>query len=112
MVKAKGYTVTTVDLDPRESTTDAQRRLTGGGSKAVMVTLNEWKSDTMMNTDIHYDVSLVVLGPKGDALATNSVKGQDNIGNTGLSPGQTISGALGRKLELLFDNDKVITALK
>jgi hypothetical protein len=53
-----------------------------------------------------------VLGPKGDALATNSVKGQDNIGNTGLSPGQTISGALGRKLELLFDNDKVITALK
>ena len=59
-----------------------------------------------------YDVSLVVLGPKGDALATNSVKGQENIGNAGLSPGQTISGALGRKRELLFDNEKVITALK
>jgi hypothetical protein len=111
-LKAKGYTVTTVDLDPRESATDARRRLTGGSSKAVMVTLNEWKSDTMMNTDIHYDVSLVVLGPKGDELATNSVKGQDNIGNAGLSPGQTISGALGRKLESLFDNEKVITALK
>src|SRR5262249_42734858 len=53
-LKAKGYTVNSVGVEPREAATDARRRLTSGGTKAIMVTLNEWKSDTMMNTGIHY----------------------------------------------------------
>jgi hypothetical protein len=110
---AKGYAVNPVAIDAREANTDVRRRLTSsGGGKTVLVTLNEWKSDTMMNTDIHYDVHLTVLGPRGEELATNSVRGLDNIGSAGLSPGPTISAALGRKLELLFDNEKVIAALK
>ena len=111
-LKAKGYNVTAVNVDPRESSTDARRRLAGSASKAVLVTLNEWKSDTMMNTAIHYDASIAVLGPKGEELATNSVKGLDNIGNAGISPGETIAAALGRKLESLFDNEKVVAALR
>ena len=111
-LRAKGYTVTTVNIDPREAVTDARRRLTSGGTKAVMITLHEWKSDTMMNTDIHYDVSLSVIGARGEELAANSVKGLDNIGNAGFSPGPTISAALGRKLEMLFDHERIVSALK
>jgi hypothetical protein len=111
-LNAKGYTVNPVAIDAREVMTDARRRVTSGGTKAVLVTLNEWKSDSMVNTDIHYDVQLTVLGARGEELASNTVRGRDNIGSLGLSPGPAISSALGRKLEQLFDNEKIVAALK
>ncbi len=110
---AKGFVVTPVTLAPNEATSDVRRKLVASGARRIAsVTLTEWKSDSMMNTDIHYDVALSVLNEKGEELAAKSIKGRDNIGSMGLSPGAGISAMFARKLEALFDDEKVTAALR
>jgi len=77
-----------------------------------LVTLTEWKSDTMMNTSLHYDVALQVMDERGNSLATNKIKGNDNLGNLGLSPTAGISMSFAKKFDALFDDDKIVAALK
>jgi hypothetical protein len=78
----------------------------------VLVTLKEWKSDTMMSTDLHYDVTLQVFDAAGVELASSAIKGMDNLGNLGLSPNEGIARASAHKLDQLFDNENVLAALK
>src|SRR5207302_9813125 len=40
---------------------------------AVIVTINEWKSDTMMNTALYYDLLLRVYDVGGNQLAENRI---------------------------------------
>jgi hypothetical protein len=112
-LKAKGFAVTTVGVNPSDSGDSARRRLAETGAKrSALVTFAEWKSDSMMNTDVHYDVVLVVLDEKGAPLATNSLKGMDNIGSAGLDPSLSVTQTFARKAESLFDDPKVISALR
>lgn len=112
-MKARGIDVKPVEAPLRDSMVAVKRSLEEGKPhRAVLVTLREWKSDTMMSTDLHYDVTLTVFDKAGAQLASSSVKGMDNLGNLGLSPNEGISRASARKLDQLFDDEKVIAALK
>ena len=109
-LKGKGYTVTPVALPPSESASAARRKLGESGSRRIaLVTLNEWKSDMMLNTDLHFDVTLAILNQKGDQLATNSVKGKDSLGRAGA---EGVTGAFARKLEALFNDEKITAAMR
>lgn len=66
----------------------------------------------MINTDLHYDVTLTVFDDRGNETATSTIKGLDNLGSLGVSPNDGISRATARKFGSLFDDDKVIAALK
>jgi len=112
-MKARGIKAMPVNAQPSDSMMAVKDRL--GGAKpyrAVYVALKEWKSDSMMNTDLHYDVTLMVFDGAGVELASSSIKGVDNLGSLGLSPNEGISRASARKLDQLFDDGKVIAALK
>jgi len=112
-LKAKGYNAMPVALDKGDAGEAARRKLGEARAKrAALVVFREWKSDTMMNTDIHYDLTLTVLDERGNALATNTLKGSDNMGSLGMvSPEENITKAFARKLEQLFDDPKVTRAL-
>jgi hypothetical protein len=63
----------------------------------------------MMNSDVHYDVTLAIFSDKGQQLATSSTKGVDKLGGAGATG---ITNAFARKLEVLFDDAKVAAALR
>jgi hypothetical protein len=112
-MKARGIEVRPVDADVHESAVSIKHHLTDPKPyRAVLVTLKEWKSDTMMSTDLHYDVTLQVFDAAGAQLAASNIKGMDNLGNLGLSPNEGIAKASARKLDQLFEDEKVIAALK
>jgi hypothetical protein len=107
-LKARGISAYPVAIAVSDAPADARRKL--GESRArrlVLVTLREWKSDTMMNTDLNYDVTLAVFDESGRQLATSSVKGMDSLGS---SP--SMSAVSSRKIDQLFADDKVVAALK
>ena len=112
-LKARGISAEAVAIPDTDSASGAKRRLEQAKARRlVLLTLREWKSDTMMSTDLHYDVTLSVFDDTGNQLASSSIHGMDNLGNLGLSPNEGISKASARKLDSLFDDDKVLAALK
>jgi len=112
-LKEKRITVTPVLIGHSDSASTAKRTLVATNARRlVLVTLTEWKSDTMMNTSLHYDVALQVMDERGNSLATNKIKGNDNLGNLGLSPTAGISMSFAKKFDALFDDDKIVAALK
>jgi len=112
-MKARGIDARPVRAQPGDSMVAVKHRLESPKPhRAVLVLLREWKSDTMMSTDLHYDVSLMVFDESGAELASSSIKGMDNLGSLGLSPNEGISRASAKKLDTLFDDERVIAALK
>jgi hypothetical protein len=112
-LKGKGINVSPMVIKYSDSAGNAKRALLASNTRrAVLLTLSEWKSDTMMNTALHYDVTLAVMDEKGELLASNKLKGVDNLGGLGLSPGSGVSASFVRKVETLFEDEKVIAALK
>ena len=112
-LKAKGINVSPVAISYSESAAGVKRTLLATNARRlVLVTLNEWKSDTYMNTALLYDVTLEVMDDKGNSLASNQIKGNDNLGGLGLSPDAAIAAAFVKKFDVLFDNEKIIAALK
>jgi|KBSSwiStaDraftv2_1062776.scaffolds.fasta_scaffold1334573_1 hypothetical protein len=112
-LKARGVSVIPVSIAFRDSSVTARRKLLDAKARrSILVTLREWKTDSLLATDIHYDATLVVLDERGEQLATSTIKGVDNLGNLGLTPHEGVHREVGRKIDKLFDDGKVIAALK
>ena len=110
---AQGYKVTGVTLAPQEQADAVQRKLVETGARrSALLTLTEWRSDSMMNIGITYDATLAIMDEKGKSLATSSIKGSDNLGSVGFSPEPTITAGFAKKLEVLFSDPKVAAALR
>ena len=109
-MRAKGIDVKPITIDPSDSTDKAQRALVGTGArKLVLVTLTEWKSDIMISAALIFDASVVVMNEKGDELARARINGRDNLGP---SPHSSVGQAFSRKFEAMFDDEKIVQALK
>lgn len=109
-MKNKGLQVTPVDIKPTDSAGNAQQILVSTNArKLVLVTLKEWKSDVMMKASLTYDITLDVLNEKGEKLASKQTNGEEVI------PGPAYATAPAnfvRKLEVMFEDEKILTALK
>jgi hypothetical protein len=105
--------VSGVTLAPQEAPDAVQRKLVAAGARrSALLTLTEWKSDSMMNIGILYDATLVIMNERGQQLATSSVKGKDNLGYVGFNPEPTITAGFAKKIEALFGDAKVVAALR
>ena len=108
-LKRKGYQITAVRLSPSDSANSVRRKIAAAGAKkTILVTLGEWKTDILHNTDLHYDVTLAVLNEKGEPMATSAIRGVDQLGPTGR---EGLERAFQRKFEELFEDEKVAGAL-
>ena len=112
-LKARGATAIPVAVPFADTNTAARARLLETkAQRQILLTLREWKTDTMMSTDLHYDTTLAVFDQAGNQLAHHSLKGMDPLGSLGLSPKEGISKATARKLDALFDDSRIAGALK
>ncbi len=109
-MRSKGIDAKVVNLAPADSADKVQRALMETGArKLVLVTLTEWKSDMMISAALHFDATVVILNDKGEEIARARTSGRDNIGP---SPHSSVRPAFVRKFESLFDDEKIVQALK
>jgi len=112
-IKAKNIEVSTVVLTPSADSKQARQALAASHAhRAILVTLNEWKSDTFFRIALFYDVTVEIMDEAGNVVATNTIKGRDNLGAELVTPDVNIMAAFVQKMDLLFSNDQIVAALK
>jgi hypothetical protein len=85
------------------------------GKRLLLLTLNEWQSDTYTNTGLSYDVKLEVLDSNGYKLTEKVIKGDDNLGGSAWNPPsharEVIPKAFKEKLEALLNSEEILKTL-
>jgi hypothetical protein len=112
-----GARVVRVDVKAATPPPEVRRQLSAtGANRSVLVTLYDWRVDSYVNVNLDHEVLLVVLGPQGQALATGSLRGAEQIGSSAFNPVaasiEAIRPAYRRKLEELFATPAVASALR
>lgn len=115
-MKGKGVNAKTVELRPGFSADQAMTALRAAGTqKAVLLTMLEWKADTMVNVGFNYDFSLRVFDKDGKLLTSKLQQGRENLGSGDpFSPGggSQVLPRFRRMMEALFRDPDVVKALQ
>ncbi|WP_054774832.1 hypothetical protein [Methylogaea oryzae] len=97
---------TPVSIGSNLSRADAIRTLHADGKRAVLLTLNEWRSDAYVGATLHYDMEMEALGADGHTLASARIHGSEAVDDTAPHPtgypGFNAPSAVPRHLEALF----------
>lgn len=112
----QGYDVQTVSTSAGATDDDTIEALKGtGAAKLVFLTLNELKSDTMVNVRYLYDLTLQVRDGNGDLLAETTAKGDEKLGGSVINPvkvaNEKVPEAARTTLESLFNSPAIVKAL-
>ncbi len=114
---AKGFDAValTVGLREDDAAVVAKARETGA-TRIVVLSLREWKSDTMMGTALLYGAALRVLDASGALLAESAIAGKDDLGGSAINPPKhartAVPIAAQAKLEALLADPAVAEALR
>lgn len=115
-LKARGFTVDVVPLTPDQTMRESLAKLGSDAEHlAVLVVIEELRSDTMTNAALHYDLTVEVRRT-GKSLAFAREANRESLGGSVWDPGayakEVVPAAWSRALERLFDNPDVVEALK
>lgn len=113
----KGFDAVALPVGPGEDEGLILAKVVGTGAERVLVlSLREWKSDTMLATWLRYDVSLRVLDPEGALLAESSLAESRELGGSPYDPPanaeRAIPRAFRRALESLLEDPAIAAALR
>jgi hypothetical protein len=116
-LEVRGFKSTVVNVGAPMSADETRALISrAAAERLALVTINEWKSDTFMNTALHYDVLLRVYDANGSQVAVNRLTGQDNLGGNAINPPAhakvAVPAAYKKKLEELFGNEAVLNSLR
>jgi len=91
-----------------------QALLAAAKDHALLLVIKEWKSDTYLNTALHYNLTLTVYDKAGSASGASQISGKDNLGPAALPKDARIAVAQAyqTKLETLLNDPKVVEALQ
>ncbi|WP_293390900.1 hypothetical protein [Nevskia sp.] len=111
-----GYRETGVAVTFKESGAAVRDRLLATRARRlVLLTVNEWKTDTRTKAALYFDLSLAIYDERGRLIARQSLKGRDEIGGKFFGNEAYVSDrapqAFANKLEELFKTAEVIKAL-
>jgi hypothetical protein len=115
-LEKRGYKAETVKLLPSVTLPGAKTALVETGKeRSLLVTVINWKSDTMYNVALHYDLTAVVFDGSGNKIAENNVHGINELGGYYWNPpeyaGKAVPRALAEKLDALIDTPEILNAL-
>lgn len=51
-----------------------------GAERLILVEIRDWWTDTLIHTDLHYDLGLTVFNSQGQELGSTSATGHDELG--------------------------------
>lgn len=81
-----------------------------GAERLLLIEIRDWWSDTLIHTDLHYDLKLTVFNAQGEELGSSSVIGHDELGKRQRPERRDVATATNDILETLFAADAVIAA--
>tara|TARA_R110002126_G_scaffold20441_17_gene75631 strand:- start:2721 stop:3344 length:624 start_codon:yes stop_codon:yes gene_type:complete len=114
-LKARNIKAEAVTIAPAQGPAEARRTITGtGAARALLITLQEWKSDTYVATRLLYELRAQIFGADGKQLAETEFRGTDGLGS-GLIPSETgkmVGPAYREKLDRIFKDTFMRDALK
>lgn len=113
----KGYNAVPAAVSQADDRDAAWRKLIATKADLlILLTLNEWKSDTYMTTTLYYDVNMQMRDQDGRIVAEQKLEGSDNLGGDAWNPPsharQAVPQAFKGKVEELLNNAEVAAALQ
>lgn len=112
-----GFNTKTILIEPptEDKKTAANILLKSEADRYILVTVNQWESDTYNNIGLRYNLLLKVFNKEGQAIAQNTVDGQENISGSLWNPPaaakKKIPEAYQRILQELLNDSEVQNAL-
>jgi hypothetical protein len=80
-LNSSGYQATTVTINPVTNEASAKAQLLATTSdRHILVTINKWESDTLINTDLNTDINVQVYDHSGKQLANESFSSSKGLG--------------------------------
>lgn len=70
--------ISTSPFKKREGAIEALQA--SGAERLILIEIRDWWSDTLVRTDLHYDLALTVLNLQGQELGSTSLIGHDELG--------------------------------
>lgn len=114
-LKARNISVREVAISPKLSPVEARKAMAASGAaRALLIELQEWKTDTYVATRLLYRVRAFVLGADGKELAKTEINGTEGLGSD-LIPSETgklVAPAYREKLNRIFKDPYIVDALK
>lgn len=115
-LRLRGFQATPVTVAHTENASAVRQRLIDTrADRAVLLILNEWKADSMTNTELIFSTTLRVLDRAGHVLAEKNLIGSDNLGGSFWNPPaharKAVPEAFRAKLETLLNSPEVAAAL-
>jgi hypothetical protein len=89
----------------RQAAIDALRK--SGAERLILLEIRDWWSDTLIHTDLHYDLLLTILNAQGQGLGSNVATGHEELGK---GQQRLLAAATNRILETLFTGETVIAS--
>lgn len=113
-LNASGVNVVTAVASPADPVTRVRSGLQATNARRhIHVTLHEWKTDSLINTSLYYDLTVAVLDGRGATLAERRIKGEDELGGTmGMGPEDRIVAGVGKRLNEIFADPQIVAALR
>jgi hypothetical protein len=112
----QGFTVQSIATTAGNASEDTVQQLVAtGAGKLVLLTMNELKSDTLVNVRYAYDMTLQVFDANGTKLAQTRAHGEETLGGSVFNPmkvaTENVPKAAQSTLETLFNAPAVVKAL-
>jgi hypothetical protein len=87
-----------------------------GAQRALLLTVREWKSDTYVDTRLHFDLVLQALSNDGEVAGEAGCAGEEDLGgsawNAAAHAGTVVPPACQKKLEKLLADPAIEKALR
>ncbi len=86
-LNSSGYQATAITGSPVTDETSAKFQLLASSSdRRILVTVNKWESDTLINTDLTTDINIQVYDHSGKQLANECFSASKGLGGNFLDP--------------------------
>ncbi|HEY7322582.1 MAG TPA: hypothetical protein VIE89_33880 [Candidatus Binatia bacterium] len=112
-LRTKGIQAEALTVRPTDGSSQARQALIQAGlDRALLFTLTEWKTDTMMRTGLSYDVTLEVFDRTGKRVARKQLFGKEVSGASILSAEKDAQKWFASKVAELFQDDAIAGSLR
>jgi hypothetical protein len=116
-LERNGVRVTSVETKATddERSVSASLRATKD-ERQLLLAIREWLTDSMVNTELSYDLQLTITDNSGKVLASKNHSGKRDLGGSAMNPPghakAVVPGAFKDAVEWLLNSPEVAAALK
>ena len=116
-LERNGVKVVAIDTKPSKPSQPAMAELVASaGDRLLLLSVKEWIGDSQVNTEVRYDLDLIVADSSGKTLATKTYQGSRSLGGSQINPPghakEVMPKAFKEAIEDLLNNPAIVAALK